>query len=85
MFLKRKYFICTLLVHALFVQPASSAQVKITVDDAVKTALANNREYKIAQIRAGEAKEQVTLAWNQLMPSIESEAALTRQHKKMVL
>lgn len=80
MFLKRKYFICTLLVHALFVQPASSAQVKITVDDAVKTALANNREYKIAQIRAGEAKEQVTLAWNQLMPSIESEAALTRQH-----
>ena len=60
--------------------PLYSAPGKISLDDAVNTALANNREYKIAQMKAGEAKEQVNLAWNQLMPSIESEAALTRQY-----
>lgn len=60
--------------------PLYSSPGKISLDDAVNTALANNREYKIAQMKAGEAKEQVNLAWNQLMPSIESEAALTRQY-----
>ena len=57
-----------------------AATVKINPDDAVKTALANNRDYKIARMKADEADEKINLAWSQLMPSFESEASFTRQY-----
>lgn len=74
-----KCIILTLLC-VFSVLPVYSAPGKISLGDAVNTALANNREYKIAQMKVREADEQVNIAWNQLMPMIESEAALTRQY-----
>jgi outer membrane protein TolC len=56
-------------------------QVKIIgVDEAVSIALKNSHDYKIALIKAGQAKERVNLAWSQLMPAIESEASASRQY-----
>ncbi len=75
-----KYFTCAGLVLGLFLHPAYSASETISLDDAVRRALDNNREYKIAQLKAKEADEQVNMAWSQLMPLVESEASLTRQY-----
>jgi len=68
------------LVIVFMVFAVDAAPLKINPDDAVKTALDNNRDYKIAQMKAEEADEKVNLAWSQLMPSLESEASLTRQY-----
>ncbi|HDP79755.1 MAG TPA: TolC family protein [Spirochaetes bacterium] len=53
---------------------------KISVEDALRIALENNRDYSIALGRMGQAREKVNAAWGQLMPALESEAALTRQY-----
>lgn len=79
MFRSVKYFLCAAFLFT-GVMPLYPATLSISVDDAVNIALSNNREYRIAQLKAREADEQVNIAWNQLMPSVESEASLTRQY-----
>jgi outer membrane protein TolC len=49
------------------------------VQDAVNTALANNHDYKIAELKLNQADEKVKAVWGELFPVLESEAALTRQ------
>ena len=53
---------------------------KITVEEAVRVALANNREYLIALSRLTQAKERVNGEWGRLFPVLESEASATRQY-----
>ncbi len=53
---------------------------KIAVDEAVRMALANNREYRIALTRLAQAKERVNGEWGKLFPVLESEASLARQY-----
>jgi len=53
---------------------------KISVEDAVRTALANNREYRIALSRLAQAKERVNGEWGKLFPVLESEASASRQY-----
>ncbi len=52
---------------------------KISIDKAVKIALINNQDYKIASYQEKEAKEKVNAAWGQLMPILESEVSVLRQ------
>jgi outer membrane protein TolC len=52
---------------------------KLTVEEAVRIALENNQDYKIAVYRMKEAHEKVNGAWGQLWPNLESEASLLRQ------
>jgi outer membrane protein len=59
---------------------AASKEIKvITVQDAVNIALANNHDYKIAELKLKQADEKVKAVWGELFPVLESEAALTRQ------
>ncbi len=55
------------------------AEEMVSLDRAISIALANNSEYKIAQIKVKAAEEKVNAAWGALMPSLESEASLSRQ------
>ena len=75
-----KYFIYAAIIQLLCLLPVYSATEKIPLNEAVNAALANNRDYKIARMKAKEADEQVNAAWSQVLPMIESEAALTRQY-----
>ncbi|HSV96255.1 MAG TPA: TolC family protein, partial [Spirochaetota bacterium] len=59
---------------------ADEAPRKIAVDEAVRMALANNREYRIALTRLAQAKERVNGEWGKLFPVLESEASLARQY-----
>ncbi|HOP63835.1 MAG TPA: TolC family protein [Spirochaetota bacterium] len=52
----------------------------LSIDDAVKIALAGNHDYRIAELQAREAEERVNGVWGQLMPVLESEASLLRQY-----
>lgn len=60
-------------------QSGAIADETVGLDRAVDIALANNSEYKIAQLKVRSAEEKVNAAWGALMPSIESEVSLTRQ------
>jgi outer membrane protein TolC len=53
---------------------------KITVENAVSIALANNHDYKIAEFRLKEADEKINAVWGELFPVLESEAAVTKQY-----
>lgn len=55
------------------------ADETVSLNRSVAIALANNSEYKIAQLKVKSAEEKVNAAWGALMPSLESEASLTRQ------
>ncbi len=59
---------------------ADGAPQKIAVDEAVRIALANNRDYGIAQTRLAQANERVNVEWGALFPVLESEASLARQY-----
>lgn len=54
--------------------------VGIDIDEALKIALENNHDYKIAKLRARIAEEKVNTVWGQLMPVLESEASILRQY-----
>lgn len=51
----------------------------INLDDAVRMALVNNHEYRIAAIKAKKSEEGISQAWGQLMPVLESEVSALRQ------
>lgn len=55
-------------------------QATVSIDEAVRIALANNQDYAIAKLKRAEAKEKVRGAWGQLMPALESEASAARQY-----
>ncbi len=55
------------------------ANEMVSLNRAISIALANNTEYTIAQLKVKAAEEKVNAAWGALMPSLESEASLTRQ------
>jgi len=59
---------------------ADGSPRKISVDEAVRMALANNRDYRIALTRLAQAKERVNGEWGKLFPVLESEASLARQY-----
>ncbi len=60
-------------------QAFSSEPESISVDKAVSIALANNHDYKIADLRLKEAGERINTVWGELFPVLESEASLIRQ------
>ena len=60
--------------------PAFAGPSEISLDEAVATAYANNRELAAAVKRAEQTKERVNQAWGALLPVIESQASATRQH-----
>ncbi len=74
------YIFSCMFITGLAVSGAGASPVKVLIDDAVKYALDNNRDYRIARMKAREADEKVNAVWGQLMPSLESEASLTRQY-----
>jgi len=51
----------------------------ITVQEAVRIALENNTDYKIAELKLKESDQKVNAVWGELFPVLESEASLTRQ------
>ncbi|HPC39551.1 MAG TPA: TolC family protein [Spirochaetota bacterium] len=55
------------------------APKKISLDEAITIAKANNHDYKIALQRHKAESEKVNQAWGMLLPVVESEASLTRQ------
>ena len=72
--------ISILSIFICFNDYAFSAEAKsISVQEAVIIALANNHDYKIAELRMHEADEKVGSVWGELFPVLESEASLTRQ------
>jgi len=52
----------------------------ITVHEAVKIALENNHDYKIAGLKLKESAEKINAVWGELFPVLESEASMTRQN-----
>ncbi|MBN2041315.1 MAG: TolC family protein [Spirochaetes bacterium] len=53
---------------------------KISITEAVRIAMKNNQDYKIAVLKEKKAREKVKAVWGQLMPVLESEASLIRQN-----
>jgi len=64
-----------IMISQLNAEPAG-----ITLEEAVKTALENNYDYKIARLRMLKSDEKVNEVWGQLMPVLESEASIVRQN-----
>lgn len=70
-------------VSLFFCHTALFAQERlqtISPEKAVEIAVNNNHEYKITVHKESEAKENVTNAWSQLFPVLDSEASVSRQH-----
>ncbi len=51
----------------------------ITIQEAVRIALENNIDYKIAELKLKGSDQKVNAVWGELFPVIESEASVTRQ------
>ncbi|PKL19387.1 MAG: hypothetical protein CVV49_00835 [Spirochaetae bacterium HGW-Spirochaetae-5] len=78
--IKILFFLNTAVFYFCLSAYAVSSEMKIlSVQDAVNTALANNHDYKIAELKLKQADEKVKAVWGELFPVLESEAALTRQ------
>jgi outer membrane protein TolC len=60
--------------------PVYAGSTQITLDEAVTTALLQNRELAAAGKRAEQTKEKVTQAWGSLLPVIESQGSASRQY-----
>jgi len=71
---------CVICVFGLVVYANAENAKKITVQDAVEIALANNHDYKIAELKLKQADEKINAVWGELFPVLESEAAMTRQN-----
>ena len=78
--IKMIYLLNTFVLSFCLSTYAVSKEIKVlTVNDAVSIALANNHDYKIAELKLKQADEKVKAVWGELFPVLESEAALTRQ------
>lgn len=78
--MKLKLVLLMCLCFAGSIQNALSADYKtISVEEAVKISLANNFDYKIAELKMKEADERVNAVWGELFPVLESEASFSRQ------
>ena len=60
--------------------PAFAGQTQITLNEAVSTAVTQNRDLAAAGKRAEQTKEKVTQAWGSLLPVIESQGSASRQY-----
>lgn len=79
--LKKYFMMCFMLFVLSIHNHAVADEVKnITVQDAVNIALANNHDYKIAELKLKEADEKINAVWGELFPVLESEAAMTKQY-----
>jgi len=80
---KFRYIFCFIpvIILVFLIQRADTAELKrIPVEEAVKIALENNSDYKIAELKLKEADEKINAVWGELFPVLESEAAMTKQH-----
>lgn len=80
---KPAFFISITLLFSImiFTQSVYSAEMKsVSVEEAVKIALASNNDYKIAELKLKEADEGINAVWGELFPVLESEAAMTKQY-----
>lgn len=75
--------IISLLIGTVLISSMSiSAQsIKISMKDAVQTALENNREIKIASLSANQSQVKVREAYGNLMPEISAEGTYIRNTK----
>ncbi len=77
---KKSVIFFILMLIAPLAAEEKSIYEKITISQAVSTALENNHDYKLAVSRLNQSEKKVQAAWSQLVPVLESEAALTRQY-----
>jgi outer membrane protein len=83
--MKKEFFYIAniILLFSLYLsadaQENNNIPEKIGIDKAIRTAMENNQDYKIAVLREKQAGEKVNAAWGQLMPVLESEISGTRQ------
>lgn len=78
---KRKTFVIIFLLLFALVghQLMAEGPEKLSPADAIAKALQNNHDITIARLGESSAREDVNKAWKQLMPILESQAAVTRQ------
>lgn len=80
---KLRYIFCLTCLSCviIFFHRAYTAELKsVSVEEAVNIALANNHDYKIAELMLKEADEKINAVWGELFPVLESEAAMTKQY-----
>ncbi len=81
-----KKFLTALVLFALFAQvSAQQDTLKLTLDDAIKTALENNRKIKIAKMDVEKAQAAVNEAFGYALPTVDFSAGFTHFLKKPMM
>jgi outer membrane protein TolC len=65
-------------VEALHGQETPEATTTLSIEDAVRTAIRQNRDVQTARLALDEANEQVSEAWSNVYPSVDFNASYTR-------
>ncbi len=74
-------FIVAILGFALAVSASAQTSKTLSLGDAIRTAIANNADLKIARLDMDKADQQVRQAWGHAMPSLNFDATYTRALK----
>ncbi len=81
-----KKFLTTLILFALFAPVfAQQSALKLTLDEAIKTALKNNRKIKIAKMDVEKAQAAVNEAFGYALPTLDFSAGFTHFLKKPMM